>query len=181
MKLEPATPSEPRSAAPSRLLCYSPKRQAAAGAEPSADRQPRTLSALSASGTQPDSLWERSCGHHPVSAANLPERPGLRGVFKQLLVSIVFPGNPGHLQGGEGRPAPQTAAPACPPLICISKANFCRTSPEATAPTGFARVVVLLQLLLRALLAFQSRIVRGDVQALLQPPSAAGQRQQQQQ
>lgn len=118
-------------------------------------------------GARPPPQGERSRGCHPGRAAGpRPGRPSRSG--------IVFPGSRGT-SGEGGRPAPQKAASACPPLICISKANFCRTSPAAAAaPTGFARVVVMLQLLLRALLAFQRRIVRGGVRELREPPGAAG-------
>lgn len=100
-----------------------------------------------------------------------------REVFKQSLWSIVFPGSPGDLGEGRGDPPHRLRRGLAHHLICISKANFCRTSPAA--PTGFARVMVMLQLLLCALLAFQRRVVPGGFRALPEPPGVAGQRQQQ--
>lgn len=106
-------------------------------------------------------------------------------LFKQPLWDIVFPGSSRDLGGGwggEGRGDPPHGRLSwlAHHLICISKTNFCRTSPAAAAaPTGFARVMVMLQLLLRALLAFQHRVVPGGVRALPEPPGVAGQRQQQ--
>lgn len=66
--------------------------------------------------------------------------------------------------------------PLCPLLICISKKNFC---PTAVVPTGFAGVVVM-QLLLRALLAFQSPGVQGNIRVDPKHPSTAGEQQQHQ-
>lgn len=45
------------------------------------------------------------------------QRPGLPSPsgISAVPLGIVFPGSPGDLRGGEGRPAPQTTARACPP------------------------------------------------------------------
>ena len=170
------------------LLCSSPARPTVACVDHLAVRRlrrpPQSLGPLSASGTRPHSLWERSRGRHPVRAANQGPDVPVGVLFKQSLWGIVFPGSSRDLggAGGRGDPPPRRLSWLARHLICISKTNFCRTSPAAAAavaPTGFARVMVMLQLLLRALLAFQHRVVPGGVRALPEPPGVAGQRQQQ--
>lgn len=62
--------------------------------------------------------------------------------------------------------------------LCISKANFCPTCPEtrtAVVPTSFAGVVVI-QLLLCALLAFQGSVVQCNIRVVPSHFSTAGQR-----
>lgn len=121
---------------------------------------------------------------NPRSAATrTPGKPGpgmsLQGWHLSRASGALFSRGAGGISR-EGSTHPTERSAASPPLLCISKANFGRTSPEAAAPTGFARVVVPLQLRVCALLAARSRVVQGGICALLEHPGCAGQRAQQQ-
>lgn len=123
-----------------------------------------------------NSLWDRSCGRHPMCTANLGPGcpPGLGGVLKQFPADIVLPlpREPGtSLRSGVARLAHPSFAFQRQTSARLAR----RLGQPAVVPTSFAGVVVM-QLLLRALLAFQGSVVQGDIRMVPSHFSTAGQR-----
>lgn len=142
-----------------------------------ADRRPESTTVFHtgfARHIHQDSLWDPSCGRHPMCTADLGPGcpPGLGGVLNQFPADIVLP------LPREPWTPPRSGVAHLAHHLCISKANFCPTCPEtrtAVIPTSFAGVVVI-QLLLRALLAFQGSVVQGNIGVVPSHLSTAGQR-----
>lgn len=130
---------------------------------------PQPLGALSASDT---------LGTFPRPPPGARRTPGARTSQPERYLSspsgaLFSRGVRGISAEGKGDPPPQTAALACPLPRLHFKGKLLPDVPAA-APTGFARVMVMFQLLLRALLAFQRRGVPGGVRALPEPRGVAG-------